>query len=207
MKIIDNIEQGSEEWLTLRKGGITGTDKVMALNGNKYLTDFWKILASKVVAENESTEIESDRDRGLRLEDEAIQLASKKLNIKLYKPVAICISDEDDGLMYSPDRLAEPVKGKFVVDFEAKCFEGPAHLEAVIEDAIPDKTQMLRPFTINPDLMTRYYVFYHDRIAIPELRLHIKEIKREDYEIEITTLARKDKEALNRINEILSKYF
>jgi hypothetical protein len=205
MKIIDNIEQNTDEWLELRKGKISGTTKVTAFNGKKYLVDFWRILSYKLIVENK--DIEDGRDRGLRLEEEAIQLASKKLGVELYKPVAMCISDENENLAYSPDRLAKPIKGKFTIDFEAKCFEGPAHLEAVIDDYIPDKTQMLRPFTVNPDLETRYYVFYHDRIVVPELRLHIKEIKRKDYELDITLLAEKDKQALEKINEILLRYF
>ena len=205
MKIIDDIEQNTPEWLELRKGKITGTSKVTAISGEKLLTDFWRILSDRVVIPEES--IETSRDRGKRLEDETIELAAEFVDIELYKPVAMCISDENPNLAYSPDRLAKPKKGKFTVDFEAKCFEGPAHLESVIQGYIPDKIQMLRPFTVNPDLQTRYYVFYHDRIEIPELRLKIMEIKREDNLVDIEKLAQRDKEALEKIDEILLRYF
>ena len=151
--------------------------------------------------------IETARDRGKRLEDEAVELAANLYDIDLYKSVAMCISDENPNLAYSPDRLAKPVKGKFKVDFEAKCFEGAAHLESVIEGYIPDKIQMLRPFTVNPDLETRYYVFYHDRIEIPELRLKVIEIHRKDYLVDIEKLAQQDKKALEKIDEILLRYF
>ena len=205
MKIIDNIEQNTPEWLELRRGKITGTSKITAFNGAKLLTDFWRILADKVVVPEES--IETARDRGKRLEDEAVELAANLYDIDLYESVAMCISDENPNLAYSPDRLAKPVKGKFKVDFEAKCFEGAAHLESVIEGYIPDKIQMLRPFTVNPDLETRYYVFYHDRIEIPELRLKVIEIHRKDYLVDIEKLAQQDKEALEKIDEILLRYF
>ena len=205
MKIIDDIEQNTPEWLELRRGKITGTSKITAFNGAKLLTDFWRILADRVVVPEES--IETARDRGKRLEDEAVELAANLYDIDLYKSVAMCISDENPNLAYSPDRLAKPVKGKFKVDFEAKCFEGAAHLESVIEGYIPDKIQMLRPFTVNPDLETRYYVFYHDRIEIPELRLKVIEIHRKDYLVDIEKLAQQDKEALEKIDEILLRYF
>jgi hypothetical protein len=204
MKIIDDIEQNSPEWFEIRDGNITGTTKVTAFTGKKFLVDFWRMLANRVVVSEDS--IETARDRGHRLEDEAVQLAAKELGIELYKPVAVCISDEDPRIMYSPDRLAKPTKGKFTIDFEAKCFEGAAHLEAVIDGYIPDKTQMIRPFTVNPDLKTRYYVFYHDRIEAPKLRMKIMEIKREDYNVEIEVLKERDQEALAKMDYILEEY-
>lgn len=205
MIIVDDIEQNSPEWLERRKGKITGTTKVTEFSGKKKLKDFWVMLADRVVMPAEM--VEDGRDRGHRLEDEAVELAAKQLGIDLYKKVAMCVSDDNPNLCYSPDRLAKPVDGKFLADFEAKCFEGPAHLEAVINGCIPDKTQMLRPFTVNPDLQERHYVFYHDRIAIPELRLSILTIKREDYLEDIELLASRDAEALAAIDEILLKYF
>lgn len=205
MKIVDEFEQNSEDWLAFRRGKIMGTTTVSAFTGKKKLKDFWQILADRIVMAPEN--IETAMDRGHRLEDEAIQKAAEKLGVKLYKKVAACVSDINPNLAYSPDRLIEPVDNKFVADIEAKCFEGAAHLESVINGYIPDKTQMLRPFTINPDLQTRYYVFYHDRISIPELSLHVMEIKREDYKIEIETLAERDAQALAEIDEILLRYF
>lgn len=205
MILVDDIEQNTPQWLEARKGKITGTTKVTEFTGNKLLKGFWEILADRIVMPAE--QIETARDRGHRLEDEAIYIAAEKLGLKLYKKVAMCVSDENPNLCYSPDGLVEPIDGFFCADFEAKCFEGPAHLQSVIEGYIPDKTQMLRPFTVNPHLEERYYVFYHDRIAIPELSHHIITIKREDYEDEIAILAERDKRALQRIDEILLKYF
>ncbi len=205
MKIITDIEQNTDAWRDYRKGKIMGTTTVTAFTGKKKLKDFWQILADRVVVD--ADKIETAMDRGHRLEDEALAKGAEKVGLKLYKKVAVCVSDDNENLAYSPDALAEPVDGKFVADFEAKCFEGAAHLESVINEFIPDKTQMLRPFTINPDLQTRYYVFYHDRIEIPELSLKVMEIKREDYEVEIEILAERDKQALADIDEILLRYF
>jgi len=210
MKLITGVEQNSPEWFELRKGAITGTTKVTEFAGNKHLKDYWQILADKVVLDPDV--IETARDRGHRLEDEAIAEAAKQLGIELYcdengMKATMCVSDEDDRLRYSPDSLAVPVNGKFLEDFEAKCFEGAAHLESVIEGHIPDKTQMLRPFTINPELQRRHYVFYHDRILIPELRLKIMTIERSDYEDMIAILAERDKKALADIDEIMGRYF
>jgi len=205
MIIIDDIQQNTPEWFELRKGKITGTTSVTAFTGNKKLKDFWSILADRVVVD--ADKIETARDRGHRLEDEAVQLAAEKLGLELYHPVGMVIAEHNENLGYSPDRLVAPINGKFIADIEAKCFEGAAHLEAVITEKIFDKTQMLRPFTINPDLDTRYYVFYHDRIAIPELSLHIMEIKRDDYMDEIETLMERDVAALKEIDDILLRYF
>lgn len=210
MKMITDIEQNTDEWLDWRKGRIMGTTSVTAFTGKKKLKGFWQILADRVMIDADS--IETARDRGHRLEEEAVQKACEKLGLKLYRPegkkVACFVSDENDNLAYSPDDVIEPDEdGMIYADMEAKCFEGAAHLECVINGYIPDKTQMLRPFTINPDLKKRYYVFYHDRIAIPELSLHIMEINREDYELDIQILAEQDAAALKEIDEILLKYF
>lgn len=206
MILVEDIDQNTPEWLDLRKGKITGTTKVTEFSGNKFLKGFWEILADRLVLPPE--QVEEPRDRGHRLEEEGIRLAAEKLGVELYdKKVAMCISEDNPNLAYSPDWLAKPVDGKFYADFEHKGFEGPAHIQSVIEGYIPDKTQMLRPFTVNPDLKERYYVFYHDRITVPELSLHIITISREDYEEEIEILAERDKAALKKIDEILLKYF
>ena len=210
MKLITGIEQNTEAWQKLRDGNICGTSKVTEFSGKKMLKDFWQILADRIVVPAEF--IETARDRGHRLEDEAIDKASKQLGIELYRDengmkVTMCVSDEDDRLRYSPDDLAKPINGKFIEDFEAKCFEGAAHLESVINHYVPDKTQMLRPFTINPDLERRHYVFYHDRILQPKLALKILTIERKDYIDEIDILAERDKAALKKIDDILLEYF
>lgn len=212
MKVITTaeLEPNSPEWLAFREDKIMGTTTVTAFTGKKLLKDFWCILAAKLVMSPD--DIETAMSRGHRLEDEAVQKAVEKLGLELYRPngekVVCFMSDEHDNLGYSPDDVVAPNKdGMIYADIEVKCFEGPAHLESVIQGFVPDKTQMLRPFTINPDLKTRYYVFYHDRIAVPELSLHIMEIKREDYEVEIEILGKRDEEALAKIDEIMERYF
>lgn len=210
MRLITGFEQNSDEWFRERKGNVMGTTKVTEFTGKKFLKDFWQILADRLVLDPDV--VETARDRGHRLEDEAIEKAAKELGKKLYRDengmkVAMCVSSDDDRLRYSPDDLVEPVNGRFTEDFEAKCFEGAAHLQSVIEGFVPDKTQMLRPFTVNPDLERRYYVFYHDRIMQPKLAMRIITIERSEYEEQIKILAERDREALAKIDEIMKEYF
>ena len=70
MKIID-VEQGTQEWLDYRKGKISGTmiSALYSKRGNRKI-GFYELIAERLAIDPDD---ENRMDRGLRLEDEAIE--------------------------------------------------------------------------------------------------------------------------------------
>lgn len=112
---------------------------------------------------------EEDRmGRGLRLEDDAAsnwEADSGKHPVK----VGICVSDVDPRIIQSPDRLVE-IPGvpldKTTEALEIKCLSPARHLQAVVENRIPDEfeSQKIQYFIVNPHLQVLHFVFYDPRI-------------------------------------------
>lgn len=175
MKIID-IEQGSDEWLELRKGKISGTrlGDLYAKRGGRKI-GFYEIIAERVAADPDS---EDRMDRGLRLEEEAIEAFTKKTK-KVVERVGVCVSDDNPNIINSPDGLIKRDQ-KYPEAVEIKCLSSPRHLQAVIEDKVPDEfaTQKIQYFVVNPDLEILYFVFYDPRVQAKPL--HVIAVTREE---------------------------
>ena len=123
---------------------------------------------------------ENRMDRGLRLEDEAAQAFAKKHKKKL-EVVGCCVSDADQRIINSPDRLVTPKKaGEYTEAVEIKCLKSAIHLQAAIENKIPEEyfTQKIQYFVVNEKLQKLYWVFYDP--AIPSLPMHVIVVTREE---------------------------
>ena len=118
----DDIEQGSEEWLQLRKNRISGSTAHKLLGrGIPSLNSFNTEEAS--FSGNFATK------RGHLLEDEAIELYEAINEVEVLK-TGFVTNDKYPMAIYSPDGYLEDKT------IEVKCFLPKAHLEAV---ARPDK--------------------------------------------------------------------
>lgn len=174
MKIV-NVEQGSEEWFDYRKGKVSGTmlGDLYSKRGNRKL-GFYELIAERLALDPDD---ENRMDRGIRLEDEAAQLFAREYNKKL-DIVGICVHDEYPQIINSPDRLIKDKNGKYTEAVEIKCLSPARHLQAVIEDKVPDEyeAQKLQYFIVNPDLEKLYFVFYDPRI--PTVPMHVIEVFR-----------------------------
>lgn len=181
MKIID-VEQGSQEWLDARRGKISGTilGDIYAKRGGRKI-GFYQVLAERLGLDPDD---ENRMDRGLRLEDEAAELFEKKYGIATVK-AGICVSDIDDEIINSPDRLIETGKKKYGGAVEIKCLSPARHLQAVVENKVPGEfeSQKIQYFVVNDDLKILYFVFYDPRI--PSVPFHVIEVKREDVKDQI----------------------
>jgi len=175
MKII-NIEQRSDEWHDYRKGKISGTmlSDLYSKRGNRKL-GFYELIAEKLAIDPDE---ENRMDRGIRLEDEAIELFTKTTGKKVQQ-VGICVHDDYPEIINSPDGLI--LNGdKYTEAIEIKCLGSARHLQAVIENEVPDEyeAQKIQYFIVNPDLETLYFIFYDPRVLSKPL--HIIEVTREE---------------------------
>lgn len=199
MKIID-VEQRSDEWLELRKGKIAGTTlgEIYSKRGGRKL-GFYQVIAERLSLDPDE---ENRMDRGIRLEDEACEMFELKTKKKITH-VGLCVSDLNPAIINSPDGLIENKKGKFTEAIEVKCLSPARHLQAVIENKIPDEfeSQKIQYFVVNESLKTLYFIFYDPRvITVP---YHVIEVHRKDIESTIEFFKTFQLERLQEIDKIV----
>ena len=217
MKLIE-IEQGSSEWLSFREGKRTGTSigKLFAKSrktGELYDTDKPLITLYQKVAERladgtaDDDGLESSRERGKAMEDEAISCAEEKLGLKLQRG-GVWQDDEDENHIESPDAYTKDLK----VAVEIKCLSSARHIQAIVEDTPPQEylAEYYNYFLVNDKLEKLYVFLYDPRFCIEGLTWHAFEIKREDIAYEIERMRDVDAIAENAIqvicSQLLSKY-
>jgi len=137
---------------------------------------FYETIAERLAIDPDG---EYPMARGLRLESEAADKFAKIYNKEL-EVVGCWQSDDDQRIINSPDRAVKPTKGNKIKEaVEIKCLNSASHIQAVVEDRIPDEytSQVIQYFIVNDDLATLYFVFYDPRVrSVP---LHCIEVTRE----------------------------
>lgn len=217
MKIIE-VEQGSSEWLSFREGKRTGTSigKLFAKSrktGEMYDTEKPLVTLYQKVAERlaegtgDDDGLESSRERGKELEQEAIDCAEEKLNLKLIRG-GVWQADDDENHIESPDAYTKDLK----TAVEIKCLSSARHIQAIVEDLPPQEylAEYYNYFLVNEKLEKLYVFLYDPRFMIEGLTWHAFEIKREDIAYEIERMRDVDEFAEHTINAIcgllLKKY-
>lgn len=150
---------------------------VLASNSDKKI-EFYQILAEKLCTKPDD---ENRMDRGHRLEDVAAEVFANKYNKELVQ-VGCCVSDKDDRIINSPDRLIKSDVEVYTEAVEVKCLAPARHLQAIIENKVPEEyfTQKVQYFVVNENLQRLYFVFYDDRFKFENLQLHVVEVTREE---------------------------
>ena len=207
-----------DAWLELRRGVVTGT-KAKAVKpptrGTGKPQGIYELLAERVAI---SKDAESERERGLRLEDEALLLTQDKYKLDLDLDPGMWLSD-DSKLGVSPD--AAQVGKKPTYAAEAKCLDSKNHLQGVVNDFIARKTpgynpldslkiskldftaQVIQYFVINKDLKIVYFTLYDDRIALDNVMHYVIPIERKDVEEYIGSQEAYERAALVRVDEMI----
>lgn len=157
---------------------LTVEDKAVLANQAEKKLEFYNIMAERLATPADD---ENRMDRGHRLEDMAADKFAKQFSKEL-EIVGCCVSDVDDRIINSPDRLVKPVNGTYKEAVEIKNLSSARHLQALIENKIPDEffTQKVQYFVVNPDLETLYFVFHDDRFKYENLQLHVIPVTREE---------------------------
>lgn len=200
MQIID-VEQGSDEWKDYRKGKISGTmlSDLYSKRGNRKL-GFYELIAERIAIDPDD---ENRMDRGLRLEEEAIELYTLKTGFKVQR-VGICVHDQYPEIINSPDGLVK-IKGEYTGAIEIKCLSSSRHLQAVIENKVPDEfeAQKCQYFIVNPDLEWLDFIFYDPRI--PSCDLHIIRVTRESVETKLDMYLEFQLDQIEEVNELVEE--
>lgn len=150
--------------------------------------EFYQLIADKIAMDtkeeyDENGEIiqndETMMDRGHRLEDEAATIFQEKTGKNVVK-AGFCIREDNAGIGNSPDRLIDN-DGKYTEALEIKCIKTAKHLQALIEQRIPEEyySQAIQYFVVNDDLQKLYFAFYDPRIPY-DCKFHWIEIVRDD---------------------------
>lgn len=186
-----------EAWLDGRRGVITGTKAKTVQppkRGGGIPQGIYELLAEHVAIAKDG---EPERDRGLRLENEGLQLTANKYELDLNLDPGMWLSD-DGKLGVSPDAAENTKKPTYAA--ENKSLDTKNHLQAILNDweakKKPDynpldslkistqdySTQAIQYFVINPDLEVLYFGLYDDRVVLENVMHYVIEIKREHVE-------------------------
>jgi hypothetical protein len=194
----------------------TKAKSVKPLSRGKSLpAGIYELLAEKVAISKDG---EPERDRGLRLENEALLLTQEKYNLDFEMDAGMWFSD-DMKLAVSPD--ASEVSDKPTYAGEAKCLDTKNHLQAILTDyhnkqlvnynpldslkiGTSDYTQqVIQYFVVNPDLETLYFTLYDDRVALENVMHYVIIIKREHVAEFIDGQETYERDAMKKVNEMI----
>ena len=202
MKILEQLDQNSEEWFDRRLGKITGSKLhgIIVKRGNKKKIGFYELMAERIAIKEAW---EDPMERGSRLEEEALKSFEKKTGKKVDQ-VGFCISDKYPDIALSPDGLIKNGE-KYDEAVEVKCLSSARHLQAYFEKEIPNDydEQAIQYFIVNEDLETLHFTFYDPRITA--LQVHVIEVKRKDVEEKIEAYREYQVKSLEEIDTMLEE--
>lgn len=194
MKIIE-VEQGSSEWMSFREGKRTGTTvgKIFAKSrktGEMYdttkplITFYQKVAERLAEGTGDDDGLESSRERGKDLEEEAINEAERQLGLKLIR--GNVWQADDLNHIESPDAYTKDLK----TAVEIKCLSSARHIQAICENRPPQEyyAEYLNYFLVNDDLETLYIFLYDPRFMLDHLKWHAFKLSRKDIEYDIERL-------------------
>jgi hypothetical protein len=172
MRVIDCV-QGSAEWLTLRRGVITGTKLEQAFKQSEALKNH--LLAERMITYMPEGGTSADMDKGNALEPLARQAYAKESGNDGVEVGFILHPDRDD-IGISPDWIIDD--GKKAAEF--KCPKWFTHIEYMRSDLPPKKYlfQLVHYFLCIPQLESIDFVSFDE---LNEVRpLDIKTFTLED---------------------------
>lgn len=206
-----------EQWLDMRRTVITGTkSKAVAppKRGNSTPQGVFELLAENVAIAKDG---EPERDRGLRLEQEAILAVQDKYNLDLVLDGMWLSDDGKRGV--SPDAYENSDKPKYAV--ESKSLDTKNHLRGIITDYEAKQLdtynaveslkigkedysyQVAQYFSINPDLETLYFALYDDRVALENIMLYVIVVQREHIEEFAQEQEVNQRAVINQVNTMI----
>ena len=211
MQVIE-IEQGTPEWMSLREGKRTGTSigKIFAksrktgemFDTEKPLITFYQKVAERLAeGTGDDDGLDSSRERGKDLEQQAIDEAEQKLGLKLIRGNVWQADDKNH--IESPDAYTKDLK----TAVEVKCLSSARHIQAIVEDRPPMEywTEYLNYFLVNDKLKTLYVFLYDPRFMLEHLRTKAFKLERSEIEYDIERMRDIDTIAEQLIDQTVSK--
>ena len=192
-----DVKQGSEEWLKMRLGKITGT-KLKEVFKPDNLPLIYKMIAEIDSEEIEETFTTKQMQRGKDLEPIAREIYQQVKDIEI-EEIGFCLSDSNDYLAYSTDGFTKDRKG----GIEIKCPNTETHVKYISQNQIPNeyKSQVHTAFLVNEKLEWLDFVSFDPRFKSKPM--FIKRIER----TEIDSILQQTKIELNKFITKFEKYY
>lgn len=188
-----------QEWLEARRGKISGTrlKDIIVKRGTAKKMGFYELIAERLGVPPDD---ESARERGKRLEDEAIEKFTKETKKKVDASLMLWIREDNENIALSPDGVISDKEA-----IEVKCLASANHIKAFLTQEIPKdyEEQVIQYFIVNDDLETLYLAFYDPRLQYKDF--FYLTIKRKEFEDKIKEYKEFEEETLKEINEIVNK--
>lgn len=183
------LEQGTREWLEVRKGKITGTRLKDVLKTDN-LPLIYELIAELGSDEIEETFVNKAMQRGKDCEPVAISLYQHMTGVVI-DSVGFCVSEENDMLALSPDGFTAERIGAI----EVKSPNTATHVKYILGDKIPSEylPQVMTYFLVNTKLEWLDFISFDDRYK--PRPIWIKRVTREEL-----------KDQLVEVNEKLDKF-
>jgi predicted phage-related endonuclease len=190
-----------DEWLSARRGKITGTrvaDIRPKTKGEGEKKGIYEMVAEIVAEIPENTDLEKPMDRGRRLEQEAINRFMVEKGVGVNTDLVIWQRDDDDRIAISPDGTISNSEA-----VEVKCLNSASHIEAWLTGKIPSEyqDQMKQYFVVNSKLKKLHIVFYDPRIPCKDFFI-IEKLKDEE---EIEKTLEMERTELKKIGELVAR--
>lgn len=196
--------ENTEAWLAGRRGKVTGTrlGSIVVKRGTGEKIGFYELIAEKLAL---APDKESPMMRGLRLEQDAVDEFSKATGKTVDTSLVIWTRDDNDNIAVSPDGFIVSENGKVEEAVDAKCLSSARHIEAFLNNEIPDdyEFQKIQYFIVNTDLQTLHFAFYDPRMTVKSF-FYIT-VKREDVEDEIAEYLEYQRVKLELVNDYVKK--
>lgn len=171
--------EDEQAWKDARRGKITGTrlKDLIVKRGNGKKIGYYELIAERLAVPADD---ENAMERGLRLEEEALERLEKEKGIKVIKDLVIWQREDNESIALSPDAYTEDLK----TAVEVKCLGSQYHIKVLLENKIPSEywEQVIQYFVVNDKLEKLYFVFYDPRIPYKEFFSF--EVLRKDVEVE-----------------------
>lgn len=192
--------ENKEDWFEGRKGKFTGSKlkNIVVKRGTGEKIGFYETIAERIA---ENPDDENAMERGIRLEDEAVQKFTEKTGKQVDTSLVIWEREDRPDIAISPDGFI----GKNEA-LEIKCLSSAKHIEAYLTQTIPEEYefQKLQYFIVNEELETLYFALYDPRM--PEhLQLHYFIVKRDEVKEDVDYYLAYQKEKLEKIDQIINQ--
>lgn len=180
MKIYKELEQGTQDWLKVRKWVITGTKLKWVLWWPKaQLTEYYTLLAEKYI-EEESLNSYEIIERWHELEPIA-KAKYESITWNIVEEVWFIVKDDRHWL--SPDGIVlDEDSGLYTWSVEIKCPMWKNYVKYLLEDKIPDeyRWQVVNYFMVMEDLEWLDFIIYNPDVSSEIKDIHIIRVTRND---------------------------
>jgi hypothetical protein len=203
VKIYRDIEQGSDEWLRLRLGKITGTRLKSVLSKKADPVLIYEIVAEMVNPVLEDSYVSSEMQRGIDMEPFA-RRAYQDLSKTKIEEVGFVGHQKLDYSGYSPDGLSK-TNGIYNISYEIKCPSTKTHAQYCIEGGVPAKydSQILSAFFNGDTISDVIFISYDDRCDVKPIYYY--KACREQYEAQLKEASEKVPAFWEKVTEAYNK--